>query len=176
MKRCSLPEWMLGTISAHSTTTSPVTLIRQTSFIQPHCKSHPFPPSLNQSCQLHQAEPQRPRRESLLLVCLVEAGIVGVMPSIRLARSATTPTEPASMRSPDEIGPSLQEAALTSSLPANRGARIEKGKRREKCKLLQLSNLEAILVLVMNHIQCPVSADRAPVPQMHRLDRKDIQR
>jgi hypothetical protein len=167
---------MLGTILAHSTTTSPVTLISQTSLIQPHCKPHPFPSSLNQSRQLHQVEPQRPRRESLLLVCLVEAGIVGAMPSIRPARSVMTQTEPASMPSPDEIAPSLQEAALTSSLYANRGVQSEKGKRREKCKLLQLSNLEAILGLIMNHVQCPVSADRAPAPQMHRLDRKDTQR
>jgi hypothetical protein len=167
---------MLGTILAHSTTTSPVTLIKQTSLTQIPCKPHPSPSSLNQSCQLHQVEPQRPRRESLLLVCLVEAGIVGVMPSIRPARSVATPTEPASMRSPDEIAASLQEAALTSSLSANRGARSEKGKRYERCKQLQLFNLEAVSGLIMNHVQCPVSADRAPAPQMHRLDRKDIRR
>ena len=167
---------MLGTILAHSTTILPVTSIKQTSLIQAPCKPHHFPSSLSQSCQSHQVELQKRKRESPLLVCLAEAGIVDAMPSIRLARNVVPPTEPASMRSPDEIAPSLHEAAFISSLSANRGTRSEKGKRRENCKLRQLSSLEAILGLIMNHIQWPVSADRAPVSQTRRLDRKDIRR
>jgi hypothetical protein len=166
---------MLGTTLGHSNTISLLTLIKQTS-LTPLCKLHPFPPSRNQSRQSHQVEPQKPRPGSLLLVCLVEAGIVGVMPSIRLARSVVTPIEPASMRSPDEIAPSLHEATSTSSRFASRVTLCREEKKREECNLLQLSDFETILSLIMNHIQCPVSADRAPAFHRHRLDRKATRR
>jgi hypothetical protein len=166
---------MLGTVLAHSTTTSPATSIQQTSPTLP-CKPYPFPPSLDQSRQPHQIESQKPRPGSLLLAYLVEAGIVGAMPFIRLARSATTPTEPASMQSPDETARSLQEATFTRIPPANRDAWNREGKKCKKCSLPQLSNFKAISTLIMNHIQCPLSADQAPASRMHRLDRKDTRR
>jgi hypothetical protein len=78
------------------------------------------------------------------------------------------------MQSPDEIAPHLHEATFTVSLSANTGNRSEEMNKCMGCNVFQLSCLEAIASLIMNHNQYQVSADRAISFQGYRLDQENI--